>query len=120
MELGMNLTHYKNKVTDFPLKRYAAKWCEQVAGRSFVYDFYMIEWAGVDPGKWEYPLWYRIEVACKITTGKRVTTNDYGSADYYYVNKCLLKVYGGFNTSLSWKRLSLLNSIGGYTIVMLQ
>ena len=35
-------------------------------------------------------------------TGKRVTTSDYASASYYYVNKSSLpKVYGGFNTSLS-------------------
>ena len=52
-------------------------------------------------------------------TGKRVTTNDYGSADYYYVNKSSLpKVYGGFNTSLSWKGFDLsaifAYSIGGY------
>ena len=52
-------------------------------------------------------------------TGKRVTTNDYGSADYYYVDKSSLpKVYGGFNTSLSWKGFDLsaifAYSIGGY------
>ena len=45
--------------------------------------------------------------------------NDYGSADYYYVNKSSLpKVYGGFNTSLSLKGFDLsaifAYSIGGY------
>ena len=57
--------------------------------------------------------------ANKNPTGKRVTTNDYGSADYYYVDKSSLpKVYGGFNTSLSWKGFDLsaifAYSIGGY------
>ena len=79
----------------------------------------MIEWAGVDPENGD-PLWYKDEVdANKNPTGKRVTTNDYGSADYYYVNKSSLPtVYGGFNTSLSWKGFDLsaifAYSIGGY------
>ena len=55
----------------------------------------------------------------RIRPEKRVTTNDYGSADYYYVDKSSLpKVYGGFNTSLSWKGFDLsaifAYSIGGY------
>ena len=118
-KLGMNLTHYKNKVTDLPLKDMPRSGVNKLqVGRS-VYDFYMIEWAGVDPENGD-PLWYKNEVdANKNPTGKRVTTNDYSSADYYYVNKSSLpKVYGGFNTSLSWKGFDLsaifAYSIGGY------
>lgn len=48
-KLGMNLTHYKNKVTDLPLKDMPRSGVNKLqVGRS-VYDFYMIEWAGVDP-----------------------------------------------------------------------
>ena len=118
-KLGMNLTHYKNKVTDLPLKDMPRSGVNKLqVGRS-VYDFYMIEWAGVDPENGD-PLWYKDEVdANKNPTGKRVTTNDYDSADYYYINKSSLpKVYGGFNTSLSWKGFDLsaifAYSIGGY------
>ncbi len=118
-KLGMNLTHYKNKVTDLPLKDMPRSGVNKLqVGRS-VYDFYMIEWAGIDPENGD-PLWYKDEVdANKNPTGKRVTTNDYGSADYYYVDKSSLpKVYGGFNTSLSWKGFDLsaifAYSIGGY------
>ena len=58
-------------------------------GRS-VYDFYMKEWAGVDPDNGK-PLWYADELdADDNPTGKRVTTSDYASADYYYVNKSSL------------------------------
>ena len=116
---GMNLTHYKNKVTDLPLKDMPRSGVNKLqVGRS-VYDFYMIEWAGVDPENGD-PLWYMDEKdANKNPTGRRVTTNDYSSADYYYVNKSSLpKVYGGFNTSLSWKGFDLsaifAYSIGGY------
>ena len=118
-KLGMNLTHYKNKVTDLPLKDMPQSGVNKLqVGRS-VYDFYMIEWAGVDPENGD-PLWYMDEEDENHNpTGKRVTTNDYGSADYYYVNKSSLpKVYGGFNTSLSWKGFDLsaifAYSIGGY------
>ena len=118
-KLGMNLTHYKNKVTDLPLKDMPRSGVNKLqVGRS-VYDFYMIEWAGVDPENGD-PLWYKNEVdANKNPTGKRVTTSDYASASYYYVNKSSLpKVYGGFNTSLSWKGFDLsaifAYSIGGY------
>ena len=118
-KLGMNLTHYKNKVTDLPLKDMPRSGVNKLqVGRS-VYYFYMIEWAGIDPENGD-PLWYKDEVdANKNPTGKRVTTNDYGSADYYYVDKSSLpKVYGGFNTSLSWKGFDLsaifAYSIGGY------
>ena len=118
-KLGMNLTHYKNKVTELPLKDMPQSGVNKLqVGRS-VYDFYMKEWAGVDPDNGN-PLWYMDEVdANDNPTGKRVTTSDYASANYYYVNKSSLpKVYGGFNTSLSWKGFDLsaifAYSIGGY------
>ena len=91
----MNLTHYKNKVTDLPLKDKPRSGVNKLqVGRS-VYDFYMIEWAGVDPENGD-PLWYMDEEDENHNpTGKRVTTNDYDSADYYYINKSSLpKVYG--------------------------
>ena len=118
-KLGMNLTHYKNKVTELPLKDMPQSGVNKLqVGRS-VYDFYMKEWAGVDPDNGN-PLWYMDEKdANDNLTGKRVTTSDYASASYYYVNKSSLpKVYGGFNTSLSWKGFDLsaifAYSIGGY------
>ena len=59
-KLGMNLTHYKNKVTDLPLKDMPRSGVNKLqVGRS-VYDFYMIEWAGVDPENGD-PLWYMDE-----------------------------------------------------------
>ncbi len=74
-------------MTDPPIERYAAKWVwnKLQVGRS-VYDFYMIEWAGVDP---------EMEIRCGIRMRwmqirirpETRTTNDYDSADYYYINK---------------------------------
>lgn len=117
-KLGMNLTHYKNVVTDLPLKDMPPSGVNKLqVGRS-VYDFYMKEWAGVDPETGS-PLWYVDRVVDGEKVPGRTTTSDYAAATNYYVNKSSLpKVYGGFNTSLSWKGIDLsavfAYSIGGY------
>ena len=115
--MGLNLTHYKNKVTELPLKDMPqGSFTKLQEGRS-VYDFYLKEWAGVNPDNGE-PLWYMNQ---KDENGHtiKVTTNDYSKANYYFVNKSSLpKVYGGFNTSFSYKGIELSAmfsySIGGY------
>lgn len=115
--LGLNLTHYKNKVTELPLKDMPqGSFTKLQEGRS-VYDFYLKEWAGVNPENGE-PLWYKNQKEADGSITK-VTTNNYRKADYYFVNKSSLpKVYGGFNTSFSYKGIELSAlfsySIGGY------
>ena len=115
--MGLNLTHYKNKVTELPLKDMPqGSFTKLQEGRS-VYDFYLKEWAGVNPDNGE-PLWYMNQKDENSHTIK-VTTNDYSKANYYFVNKSSLpKVYGGFNTSFSYKGIELSAmfsySIGGY------
>lgn len=118
--LGVNLTHYKNTVTDLPRKDMPITGVTRLkVGRS-VYDFYLREWAGVDPDNGD-PLWYKdVKDAQGNVTG-RTTTNDYAQADYYYVDKSSLpKVYGGFNTAFSYKGFELsalfAYSIGGYIV----
>lgn len=118
--LGFNLTHYKNAVTDLPRKDMPITGVTRLkVGRS-VYDFYLREWAGVDPDNGD-PLWYKdVKDAQGNVTG-RTTTNDYAQADYYYVDKSSLpKVYGGFNTAFSYKGFELsalfAYSIGGYIV----
>lgn len=118
--LGFNLTHYKNTVTDLPRKDMPITGVTRLkVGRS-VYDFYLREWAGVDPDNGD-PLWYKdVKDAQGNVTG-RTTTNDYAQADYYYVDKSSLpKVYGGFNTAFSYKGFELsalfAYSIGGYIV----
>lgn len=51
--MGLNLTHYKNKVTELPLKDMPqGSFTKLQEGRS-VYDFYLKEWAGVNPDNGE-------------------------------------------------------------------
>lgn len=118
--LGLNLTHYKNVVTDLPRKDMPITGVTRLkVGRS-VYDFYLREWAGVDPANGD-PLWYKDVKDEQGNITGRITTNDYALADYYYVDKSSLpKVYGGFNTAFSYKGFELsalfAYSIGGYIV----
>lgn len=114
-KLGFNLTHYKNKVTELPLADMPAQGSKKLAVGRSVYDFYLREWAGVDPDNGR-PLWYVVD-----GNGNRSTTSDYDKATPVFVNKSSLpKVYGGFNTSLRYKDFDLsavfAYSIGGYIL----
>ena len=118
--MGVNLTHYKNVVTDLPLKDMPITGVTRLkVGRS-VYDFYLREWAGVNPDNGD-PLWYKDVTDAQGNVTGRTTTNDYAQADYYYVNKSSLpKVYGGFNTAFTYRGFELsaifAYSIGGYIV----
>lgn len=80
------------------------------------YQWYIREWAGVDPATGK-PTWYMDEVVGGTPTGKRITTNDWNSATRYENGSALPKYYGGINNSFSYKGfdLSVLTfySIGG-------
>ena len=94
--MGVNLTHYKNVVTDLPLKDMPVTGVTRLKEGRSVYDFYLREWAGVDPDNGD-PLWYKNVKDEQGNITGRTTTNDYAQADYYYVDKSSLpKVYGGF------------------------
>lgn len=67
-----------------------------VVGMSF-YSFYLKDYYGVNPSNGE-ALW---------VTEDGSLSNDYNKARYYYAGSPEPKLYGGFNTSVSWKGLSL-------------
>lgn len=118
--MGVNLTHYKNVVTDLPLKDMPVTGVTRLKEGRSVYDFYLREWVGVDPDNGD-PLWYKNVKDEQGNITGRTTTNDYAQADYYYVDKSSLpKVYGGFNTAFSYKGFELsaifAYSIGGYIV----
>lgn len=113
--LGVNLTHYKNKVTELPLADMPPTGTKKLAVGRSVYDFYLREWAGVDPDNGD-PLWYVVDA-----NGNRTTTSVYSNATPVFTNKSSLPdVYGGVNTSFSYKGFDLsmlfVYSIGGYIL----
>ena len=117
-KLGLNLTHYKNEVTELPLKDMPPSGVNKLAVGRSVYDFYTKEWAGEDPENGN-PLWYMDILDKDDNVVGRGTTSVYKDATDYFVNKSSLpKVYGGFNTSFSYKGVELsaifAYSVGGY------
>lgn len=109
--IGLNLTHYKNKVTYLPEERKTMT-VDGVDGYSSgnlyygegisLYTFHMQQYAGVDENG--ESLWYKnVKDENGNPTGERTTTNNYSDADYYLCGSALPDLYGGFNTSLSYK-----------------
>lgn len=93
-KLGFNLTHYKNVVTELPLKDMPPVGVNKLKEGRSVYDFYTKEWAGVDPENGD-PLWYMDILDKDENVIGRRTTNVYKDATDYYVNKSSLpKIYG--------------------------
>lgn len=113
--MGLNLTHYKNEVTELPLADMPPSGTKKLAVGRSVYDFYLREWAGVDPENGN-PLWYVLG-----DDGKKTTTSVYANATPMFVDKSSLPdVYGGLNTSFTYKgfdlSMLLVYSIGGYIL----
>ncbi len=102
--ISVNATTYKNKITSLPnhteMWNTYTKWEE---GGS-IYDFWLYEWAGVNPDNGN-PQWYYTD-----ENGERQVTEDYSSlttTDRVKVGSSLPKLSGGFSTDLSWKDLTL-------------
>jgi TonB-linked SusC/RagA family outer membrane protein len=149
LDLGINGEHYTNKITAMPIDPSTGKqkiidvqapygWA---VGHS-VYDFYIREFAGVDPeeGVSTWTVYYDDKNGDKqFNSGEQVTdletfyannpdkkgtllkgtTKVYQQATLSYIGKSALpKVRGAFNLSGGWKGISvnvqLLYSLGGY------
>jgi hypothetical protein len=107
---GINVAHNKNEITSLPQKEIISGTKKLMVGTS-VYDFFLREWAGVDPATGN-PLWYRT-----TADGKKETTATYAQGTQYYAGSSLPDVTGGVTSSLSYKEVELsfvlAYSIGG-------
>ena len=119
--VNLNTTHYKNEITRIPqefIDDAVNTWFRFEEGRSR-YDYFMEEFAGVDPETGD-ALWYMDEIDEEGNlTGNRVTTNDYNNATEYFLDKSALPdLFGGFSTSFRYGGLGLsvgfAYQIGGY------
>ena len=102
-KLSLNATTYKNKITSLPADEMWSGNTKWVKGGS-LYDFYLVEWAGVNPENGN-PMWYRYN-----NDGEKVTTEDYSSTTTSDKVKCgnsLPKWTGGIQSDLSYKDFSL-------------
>lgn len=71
--------------------------------------FYVKEWAGVNPENGA-PQWYTT-----AEDGSRVITDDYSKADFVISKPSTPKLFGGFNTSLSWRNIDM-SAVFGFSI----
>lgn len=101
-KLSFNATTYKNKITSLPSPEMWSGNKKWVKGGS-LYDFYLIEWAGVNPDNGN-PQWYR------YSNSEKVITEDYSSTkenDRIKSGNSLPDLTGGLQSDLSFKDLSL-------------
>lgn len=108
--ISLNATHYKNTITALPQKEIkTATKIMRVGGTSS--DFFLREWAGVNPENGD-PQWYRTD-----ENGNKVLTNVYSSATQYVQKSSLPVLTGGISNTFNYKEFEisalLSYSIGG-------
>jgi hypothetical protein len=127
-DVNLNLTHYKNEITELPQEEIISGSKKLMVGES-LYEFYLYEYAGADAATGAALYWYdEIEVdgagdpvldedGDPVKTGVRLLTEDPGDADKYYHGSSIPKVYGGLSNSFQYKGFDLsvflTYSIGG-------
>ena len=99
-QVGINFAHNKNEILELPQKEIISGTKRLAVGGS-IYDFFIREWAGVDPNTGN-PLWYKT-----TADGKKETTGTYSSGTLYNAGTALPDLTGGFTSSLSYKDFEL-------------
>lgn len=115
-DTSLNFSIDRNKITSLTQDSFISGLNRWEEGRS-LYDFYLREWAGVDPND-GYGMWYKDVVNGNGQVIGKETTKDYNEATRYYNKSALPKLVGGFNTTLAYKNFdfsAFFNfSLGGY------
>lgn len=126
-ETDFNLSHYRNKILKLPMEEKVNGLHKWKVGKS-VYDFFMPEWAGVDPDTGDGYFWQDVydrdannqyitnANGEKVVAGKVKVTN-YSDATRHYQKSALPKVFGGFTNNFYYRNFDLsvflYYSIGG-------
>lgn len=105
-----NATHYKNKITRLPAEQRATG---LVSGLFILseggdrYTYYLKEFAGVNPLNGD-ALWYKNSYNQATQQVEKTVTNNFKEATDYNTGKSAIpKVYGGFGTDITYKRVNL-------------
>ena len=107
--VGVNFSHLKNEITKLPTgqDQIISGTKKYMVGHS-MYDFWMYEWAGVDPETGDSMYYVGGYDEDGNYTGKdRTTTNDYTKADKYYVGTSIPKFYGSLSNTFTLGNFSL-------------
>lgn len=100
-----NISFNSNKITSYPQEEEVVSTKIRTVGYS-IYEFYLKEWAGVDPSNGD-PLWYMDEKDDNGNVTGRTTTNDYSKADKYKLGSALPSATGGLTNTFSYKGFNL-------------
>ena len=99
-DITLNGTNYKNTITELPQEQIITGNTLRRVGGS-VYDFFLVEWAGVNPEN-GLPQWYKTD-----ESGNRVVTENYTEANNseskIIAGTALPDLTGGFGTDLQYK-----------------
>lgn len=103
---SVNFSLDNNEITELTQESYISGTKRWEEGRS-LYEFYLREWAGVDPADGS-GMWYTDVLDEEgESTGERTITKDYGEATRYYVGESLPDIIGGFTTDFRYKNFDL-------------
>lgn len=115
--LSLNATTYKNEIVSQPTDIMWSGSQKRVVGGS-LYDFYMVEWAGVNPENGKAQWWVNKTDAkgnvVKDANGniereksEKYPTNTNANDSRVFSGSALPKLAGGFSTTLNWKGVEL-------------
>jgi TonB-linked SusC/RagA family outer membrane protein len=109
--IDINATHYKNKITKMPSNpdgspQEIINGTKKLSEGHSIYDFWLRDYAGVDPEDGSALYYKDILDADGNVTGKE-TTSDHNVASYYYVGDAIPVLYGGITNNLSYKEFEL-------------
>lgn len=104
---GLSLSFDRNEITQLTQASFINGSKRWEVGRS-LYEFYLQDWAGVDP-ETGYGMWYKDVLGTDgKPTGERVTTKVYSEATRYYVGKSSLPDFvGGITNFVRYKNIDM-------------
>lgn len=102
---GVNFSLDENEITELTQDEFVNGSKLWKVGNS-LYDFYINEWAGVDPAD-GYAMWYMDITDTDGNVTGRTTTKIYDEASDYELGSALPDILGGFTTFLRYKNFDL-------------
>lgn len=102
---SINLSHIKNKILTLPQASVAGSGFSNLIVGESLYNFYLRQWAGVDPADGR-PLWYMDKTDANGKVYKD-TTHTYASATRYYNGSSLPDWTGGMTNTFRYKGFDL-------------
>jgi len=97
---SFNISFEKNEITKLPQEEILVGPLRLKEGSS-IYEFYIEEWAGVDPEDGA-AMWYMDEMDAEDNVVGKTTTKNYDEADRYDFGSALPKLRWGFSSEISF------------------